>query len=192
MLLDAECAWWGDPAFDLAFCLNHLLLKCLWNAAGDRGLPRQLRRAVATPTSQASTGSRATRSSGAPPRCCPACLLARVDGKSPVEYLDRRGRSATRCAASAAALLRRPVDRLASRSRAAWRAELDADESAHDIRSIHARRVWDSRGRPTVEAEVTLHDGAIGRAIAPAGASKGTREALELRDGGARASAAST
>src|SRR5439155_4673824 len=33
VLLDAECAWWGDPAFDLAFCLNHLLLKCLWNSA---------------------------------------------------------------------------------------------------------------------------------------------------------------
>jgi len=52
------------------------------------------------------------------------------------------------------------------------------------IQSIHGRRVWDSRGRPTVEAEVTLKDGAKGRAIAPAGASKGTREALELRDGG--------
>ena len=50
---------------------------------------------------------------------------------------------------------------------------------------VHARRVWDSRGRPTVEAEVTLHDGAVGRAIVPAGASTGTREALELRDGGA-------
>jgi enolase len=44
--------------------------------------------------------------------------------------------------------------------------------------------VWDSRGRPTVEAEVALHGGALGRAIVPAGASKGTREALELRDGG--------
>ena len=31
VLIDAECAWWGDPAFDIAFCLNHLLLKCLWN-----------------------------------------------------------------------------------------------------------------------------------------------------------------
>jgi enolase len=58
--------------------------------------------------------------------------------------------------------------------------------SARTIRSIHARRVWDSRGRPTVEGEVTLRDGTIGRAIAPAGASKGAREALELRDGGAR------
>ena len=56
----------------------------------------------------------------------------------------------------------------------------------HDIRSIHARRVWDSRGRPTVEAELTLHDGAVGRAISPAGASKGAREAHELRDGGTR------
>ena len=56
--------------------------------------------------------------------------------------------------------------------------------TAFSIQSIHGRRVWDSRGRPTVEAEVTLKDGAKGRAIAPAGASKGTREALELRDGG--------
>ena len=52
------------------------------------------------------------------------------------------------------------------------------------ITAIHARRVWDSRGRPTVEAEVTLADGSIGSAIVPAGASRGTREALELRDGG--------
>jgi enolase len=57
-------------------------------------------------------------------------------------------------------------------------------DSDFDIRSVHARRVWDSRGRPTVEAEVALHGGALGRAIVPAGASKGTREALELRDGG--------
>ncbi len=54
------------------------------------------------------------------------------------------------------------------------------------IRSVHARRVWDSRGRPTVEAEVMLEDGSVGRAIVPAGASKGTREALELRDAGPR------
>jgi enolase len=52
------------------------------------------------------------------------------------------------------------------------------------IRAVHGRRVWDSRGRPTVEAEVHLQGGAVGRAIVPAGASKGTREALELRDGG--------
>ncbi|MTV37725.1 phosphopyruvate hydratase [Duganella radicis] len=49
---------------------------------------------------------------------------------------------------------------------------------------LHGRRVWDSRGRPTVEAEVTLAGGASGRAIAPAGASTGSGEALDLRDGG--------
>jgi enolase len=54
------------------------------------------------------------------------------------------------------------------------------------IERVVGRRVWDSRGRPTVEAEVHLHDGSQGRAIVPAGASKGTREALELRDGGTR------
>ena len=53
------------------------------------------------------------------------------------------------------------------------------------IEHIVGRRVWDSRGRPTVEAEIFLDNGASGRAIAPAGASTGTHEALELRDGGA-------
>jgi enolase len=57
--------------------------------------------------------------------------------------------------------------------------------TATAIARIHGRRVWDSRGRPTVEAEVTLANGAVGRAIAPAGASRGTREAVDLRDGGA-------
>jgi enolase len=52
------------------------------------------------------------------------------------------------------------------------------------IASVRGRRVWDSRGRPTVEAEVLLECGASGRAIAPAGASTGTNEALDLRDGG--------
>jgi enolase len=60
------------------------------------------------------------------------------------------------------------------------------DMTPFAIKSIFARRVWDSRGRPTVEAEVILNDGSLGRAIAPAGASKGMREALELRDGGDR------
>lgn len=52
------------------------------------------------------------------------------------------------------------------------------------IRKLHARRIWDSRGRPTVEAEVTLSDGTVARGIAPAGASRGTREAVDRRDGG--------
>jgi enolase len=53
------------------------------------------------------------------------------------------------------------------------------------ISHIAARRIWDSRGRPTVEAEVTLSGGAMGRGIAPAGASRGSFEAVDLRDGGA-------
>jgi enolase len=52
------------------------------------------------------------------------------------------------------------------------------------IEQVRGRRVWDSRGRPTVEVEVTLKGGASGRAIAPAGASMGTGEAVDLRDGG--------
>src|SRR6186713_605502 len=50
---------------------------------------------------------------------------------------------------------------------------------------IHAREVLDSRGNPTVEAEVGLDSGAFGRAIVPSGASTGEHEALELRDGDA-------
>ncbi|MEX1071584.1 MAG: phosphopyruvate hydratase [Anaerolineales bacterium] len=51
------------------------------------------------------------------------------------------------------------------------------------IKSIHARSVLDSRGNPTVEADVHLEDGSLGRAIVPSGASTGIYEALELRDG---------
>jgi enolase len=52
------------------------------------------------------------------------------------------------------------------------------------IKTVKGRRVWDSRGNPTVEVDVILESGALGRAIAPAGASRGTREAIDLRDGG--------
>jgi enolase len=54
------------------------------------------------------------------------------------------------------------------------------------INRVHARRVFDSRGRPTVEAEVRLASGVTGRGIAPSGASRGSREAVDLRDGGTR------
>jgi enolase len=54
------------------------------------------------------------------------------------------------------------------------------------IREVIARRIWDSRGRPTVEVEVVNEDGTSGFGIAPAGVSRGTREAVELRDGGDR------
>src|SRR4051794_24489931 len=54
------------------------------------------------------------------------------------------------------------------------------------IIDIVAREILDSRGNPTVEADVMLEDGSKGRAAAPSGASTGTREAVELRDGGER------
>jgi enolase len=53
------------------------------------------------------------------------------------------------------------------------------------IASVHARQILDSRGNPTLESEVTLEGGAVGRAAVPSGASTGVHEAVELRDGGA-------
>lgn len=53
-----------------------------------------------------------------------------------------------------------------------------------EITSVKGRRLWDSRGRPTIEAEIHLASGAVGRAIAPAGASTGSAEAVDKRDGG--------
>jgi enolase len=61
---------------------------------------------------------------------------------------------------------------------------MDAPLPADTIRSVRGRRVWDSRGRPTVEVEIATASGATGRAIAPAGASRGSGEAIDLRDGG--------
>ncbi len=51
------------------------------------------------------------------------------------------------------------------------------------IKSIHARQILDSRGNPTIEVDVTTERGFVGRASVPSGASTGSREALELRDG---------
>ncbi|MCA3648861.1 MAG: phosphopyruvate hydratase, partial [Methylobacterium sp.] len=54
------------------------------------------------------------------------------------------------------------------------------------IVDVIAREILDSRGNPTVEVDVVLEDGALGRAAVPSGASTGAHEAVELRDGGAR------
>jgi 5-methylthioribose kinase len=86
VFLDAECAWYGDPAFDLAFCLNHLLLKCVWNrGATGRFLEAfdALRHAylgMATFESPARIDERAAA-------LLPGLMLGRIDGKSPVEYI---------------------------------------------------------------------------------------------------------
>ena len=89
VFLDAECAWYGDPAFDLAFCLNHLLLKCLW-APMARASFLQCFDAMVQGYDPAEDVERRTAS------LLPALLLARVDGKSPVEYLDASGQEHVR------------------------------------------------------------------------------------------------
>lgn len=86
LFLDAECAWWGDPAFDLAFCLNHLLLKCLWVPDKAAGFLRCFERMSAAYLARADWENAAeleTRVAS----LLPGLFLARVDGKSPVEYL---------------------------------------------------------------------------------------------------------
>jgi aminoglycoside phosphotransferase (APT) family kinase protein len=121
VFLDAECAWWGDPAFDLAFCLNHLLLKCLWTASAAAGflacfdaLADTYRAHVAWEPPHALEARAA--------RLLPGLFLARVDGKSPVEYITTEA-DGNRVRRTARALLTHPVDRLGD-VRLAWTKEL--------------------------------------------------------------------
>jgi enolase len=72
------------------------------------------------------------------------------------------------------------------RRRAAYRRSIDASPRSNLIRAVRARQVLDSRGNPTVEAEVVTRSGVVGRAAVPSGASTGAHEALELRDGDTR------
>jgi aminoglycoside phosphotransferase (APT) family kinase protein len=117
VFLDAECAWYGDPAFDLAFCLNHLLLKCLWNrpaAPRFHACYSALAGAyLARVTWEDPAGFEARAAA-----LLPGLFLARVDGKSPVEYITtEKDRDLVR--ATARPLLMRPVARLDA-VRAAW------------------------------------------------------------------------
>jgi aminoglycoside phosphotransferase (APT) family kinase protein len=123
VFLDAECAWYGDPAFDLSFCLNHLLLKCLWrpqwqasylacyDALGESYLYRVSWEARADIEARSA-------------HLLPGLFLGRVDGKSPVEYLTAEA-DRERVRRVARALLLEPVDTLAD-VRAAWQHELGA------------------------------------------------------------------
>ena len=87
VLLDAECAWYGDPAFDLAFCLNHLLLKAVVSPRSRGRLQEAFCALVSAYFEEASAiEARADLESRAA-ALLPALLLARVDGKSPVEYI---------------------------------------------------------------------------------------------------------
>jgi aminoglycoside phosphotransferase (APT) family kinase protein len=121
VLLDAECAWWGDPAFDIAFCLNHLLLKCLWNPAATpdfRAAFDALAEAYLLGVDWEPRAALEQRGAA----LLPGLLLARVDGKSPVEYItDDAQRNTVRRVARA--LLLRPVNHLHAVADA-WHEEL--------------------------------------------------------------------
>ena len=122
VFLDAECAWWGDPAFDLAFCLNHLLLKCLWTPAATAGFLAcyaALAEAYLAGVRWEAAGSVEGRAA----RLLGGLLLARVDGKSPVEYISAAA-DKDRVRRVARALLARPSAGL-EQVAAAWRRELE-------------------------------------------------------------------
>ena len=86
IFLDAECAWYGDPAFDLAFCLNHLLLKCLWTPAATGRFLDAFETLADSYLKRVSWEPRAELQQRAA-HLLPGLFLARVDGKSPVEYV---------------------------------------------------------------------------------------------------------
>ena len=121
VFLDAECAWYGDPAFDIAFCLNHLLLKCVWR---PQWLARYLDSFdVLAESYLANVGWEArTDIEARTAHLLPGLLLGRIDGKSPVEYITTdAGRNQVRRVART--LLLDPVDSLAG-VRAAWQRDL--------------------------------------------------------------------
>jgi aminoglycoside phosphotransferase (APT) family kinase protein len=86
VLLDAECAWFGEPAFDLAFCLNHLLLKCLWTPPNSAAFLACFD-ALSTSYLAGVDWEPPTDTEARTAELLPALLLARIDGKSPVEYI---------------------------------------------------------------------------------------------------------
>ena len=95
VLLDAECAWFGDPAFDVAFCLNHLLLKSVLLPGRSTALfaaARALARAHAALVDWEEPRSLERRVAS----LLPALALARIDGLSPVEYLEEAHRETVR------------------------------------------------------------------------------------------------
>jgi aminoglycoside phosphotransferase (APT) family kinase protein len=86
VFLDAECAWYGDPAFDLAFCLNQLLLKCLWVPASRDAYLASFD-ALAGAYLDAVDWEPRDKVEARVARLLPGLFLARVDGKSPAEYI---------------------------------------------------------------------------------------------------------
>ena len=112
VFLDAECAWFGDPAFDLAFCLNHLLLKGARTGVDKTSYLAAFSK-LAGAYLQRVDWEDASELEGRAAALLPALFLARVDGKSPVEYLTEESEreAVRRCAAP---LIAQPPTRLAA------------------------------------------------------------------------------
>ena len=110
VILDAECAFYGDPAFDLAFCLNHLLLKCLWNRESTPRFIEAYEALAGSYLGRVDWEDAAVMEERAA-HLLPGLFLARVDGKSPVEYIAR-DEDRDRVRRTARPLLLEPVDRL--------------------------------------------------------------------------------
>ena len=123
VFLDAECAWWGDPAFDVAFCLNHLLLKCLWTPRATAGYLACFEAFVSAYRAGIAWEAPGELE-GRAAHLLPGLFLARVDGKSPVEYVTSEP-DKDRVRRTARALLARPVESLGD-VRRAWAKELAA------------------------------------------------------------------
>jgi aminoglycoside phosphotransferase (APT) family kinase protein len=122
VFLDAECACIGDPAFDLAFCLNHMLLKCLWNPAAREGYHACFAAMAQAYLDQVDWEPAAAVEQRAA-SLLPGLFLARVDGKSPVEYI-RSDEARDRVRRCARPLLTTPPARLGE-VLAAWNKELE-------------------------------------------------------------------
>jgi aminoglycoside phosphotransferase (APT) family kinase protein len=121
VFLDAECAWYGDPAFDIAFCLNHLLLKGARQGVGREPYLDAFR-ALAGAYLEGATWEEPSEVEARAAALLPALFLARVDGKSPVEYLASEAEkdAVRRCATALLAAPRRRLNEIAdqwSRSR---------------------------------------------------------------------------
>ena len=100
VLLDAECAWFGDPAFDVAFCINHLLIKSVRVPAAATALDAAVR-TLAAAHARHVRWEPASHLEDRVAALTPALALARVDGSSPVEYLGPAERAAVRAAGRA-------------------------------------------------------------------------------------------
>ncbi len=109
VFLDAECATMGDPSFDVAFCLNHLLLKAVHLPQYQARFLTALRTFWVT-YQEGITWEAANEMEARTARLLPALFLARVDGKSPVEYLN--GAARTKVREAARALLSQPENSL--------------------------------------------------------------------------------